>query len=636
MRSTFCLTLTVFIGACSVHADVSLPPVFSDHAVLQRGVPIAVWGAAEMGERVEISFAGQTVRTVADDHGEWRITLPPIAASKQPQTMTIVGAEHTVTVSDVLVGEVWLCSGQSNMEWPLRATLNSEQFAADAKFDHIRTFKIPHINEARPQESAPGEWVVCSPQTAPNFSAVAFHFGCMLHEALDVPIGLVDSSWGGSTVEAWIPMETLEELTAARHLVEPYRQYVRDMQMDASYFAGADVDDSTWEQCMLPDTFENLGHNIDGVIWFRHEVEIPSAWDSSALTLTLGAIDDQDVTYFNGQQVGATSNWQQSRTYTIDKEHVRAGRAVIAVRAHDTGGAGGFTGPATSMRLVANGGDDAIDLSGRWTLKVASTAPAIAAQHRPSELYNGMIHPIRASRFAGAIWYQGESNAHGERGDEYYTLFPAMIKAWRDRLHDDDMPFYFVQLPLFTNDEPNTVWRYPVVRDAQLRAMKTVPNTGMAITLELGDANDIHPRNKHDVADRLARWALADVYETGGIVKCGPVFESVRRVEDALEVSFGLFGSSLAARRGTENLIDPRAAPSGPVEVSGFEIAGPDGVFHPAAAAIDADGQTIVISADNVAEPMAARYAWRNNTEGCNLFNTHGLPASPFHAEVKE
>lgn len=596
--------------------DLELPPVIADHMVLQREEPVNVWGRANPGQTVRVAFAGQHVATMADDNGRWVVRLRHLEASSTPRQMTISADDESITINDVLVGDVWLCSGQSNMVWTIDGSSRAEEFKAGADEPRIRMFIVPNTAREEPQETTPGQWFVASPQTLGRFSAVAYHFGRNLIDELDIPIGLVNSSWGGSTVEAWIRRPTLDTLDDADPFLEAYDALQEVARMNAEQFTGAEIDEDEWETVELPVLIEDLGHDVDGLMWFRRSVEIPASWVGQDLTLNLGPIDDNDVTYFGGTRVGATNNYRQPRVYTIPAKHVQAGFVTIAVRVEDTGGAGGFNGTAEQLVLHPSGNPaDAVSLTGSWRLRFLTSHRSIPQQHRPANLYNGMIHGLRHYGMRGAIWYQGESNAINPRGEEYFTLFPGLIHDWRAALDDHALPFYFVQLPNFTNNEANTPWRYPVVRQAQLETLRSVPHTGMAVTLELGEANDIHPRNKHDVGERLARWALVDTYGVTDLVKSGPIFGSAAFDRASVEVRFDLFGSRLAWRDGRPG---------------GFELAGADGVFHPADARID--GTSVVVSSSVVPTPTAVRYAWENNAMEASLLNSQGLPASPFHA----
>lgn len=606
------MTALILLCAHVATADIELPSFFSDHMVIQRDMPVPVWGKADPGAMVQVTFNGNTAVGRADEFGRFMVSLPPMQADATPHPMTIdAGASH-VKINDVLVGEVWLCAGQSNMVWHLRNTLDGETFIEQARESRIRMFTIPNTASHTPRENCQGQWQPASPETAGQFSAVAYHFGRHLIDELDVPIGLVNASWGGSTVEAWVSRPVLDAIEMAHPFLEAYDAFHDADSIDVSEFVNAEVDTSDWIDIELPALIEDAGHDTDGIFWFRRTVTNGLAGEE--LELTFGAIDDNDVTFVNGVRVGATNNWQAPRSYRVPAA-VSDPTLTIAIRVEDTGGAGGFSGTEQDMKLMPAEGDGQISLSlaGPWKMKIVSTRPSGPTQHRPANLYNGMIHPLRHMALRGVIWYQGESNAIRPRGEEYLPIFMGMIENWRDVFESPGLPFYYVQLPLFTNDEPNTVWRYPVVRQAQLDTMRLVPNTGMAITLDLGEANDIHPRNKHDVGERLARWALSETYAVEGVVATGPIVRDASFAESSVTLSFDLYGSSLRVPE---------------TRLSGFEVAGADGVFHPARARVE--GDAVLVMSEQVREPVAVRYAWLNNPSEANLRNEIGIPASPF------
>lgn len=613
MRTWICVTAALSTVVC---ADLEVPSVISDHMVLQRDALAPIWGWADAGEMVTVRFGGAMQRVAADSEGRWVAELGPLEASAESRELTISTDDETITISDVLVGEVWLCSGQSNMVWNLRNTMDGERFIREATDTGIRMFTIPNTAEHTAQEDCAGQWRVASPETAGSFSAVAYHFGRELIDELEVPIGLVNSSWGGSTVEAWVSRPVLETISEAGPFLEAYDEHRLVDAAGVGEFIAAEVDPNGWETIQLPQLVEDAGHDVDGIMWFRRTVQVPASWVGEELVIKLGAIDDNDITFVNGTRVGATNNWQRPRSYRVPGSAVTSRRVTIAVRVEDTGGAGGFSGAPEQLMLErVVPGDAPVSLSGAWHWRHVSARASGPAQHKPANLYNGMIHPLRHMALRGVIWYQGESNAIRPRGEEYLPIFMAMIENWREVFGSAQLPFYYVQLPLFTNDEPNTVWRYPVVRQAQLETMRRVGRTGMAITLDLGEANDIHPRNKHDVGNRLARWALSDTYGVEGIVTSGPIMNGVVVQDDgAIVVRFDLYGSSLEASD----------------SIGGFEVSDMRGEFHPASARVE--GDTVVVTSDQKAH--AIRYAWKNNPSDANLRNVEGLPASPFLVDL--
>jgi len=651
--------LALALAAPAAIAEVSLPSVLSDHMVLQRDQEVRIWGKAAAGENVTVSFAGQQVSAQADADGNWSIRLSALPASSDGRTLTITGS-NTIELTDVLVGEVWVASGQSNMEFAVAGSANAQQEIADSGNDQIRMWTAERAVSSEPAFDVPGSWQVASPQTTGGFSAVAYFFARQLQEELDVPVGVMHSSWGGTPVEAWTSRPVLDSIEWAQPILHRYRdaletydqriqeyndamsqwEQFRDGPANTGFAAGyanADFDDSQWQTMALPQRWENAGLNKDGVVWFRRTVELPDGWAGQALTLSLGPIDDGDTTYINGTRVGELAastrgGWQVPRTYNIPAELVGEGALTLAVRVVDLSGEGGIWGRPEQLSLArADGQGDALSLVGEWryllSQEINASNRAVQPRglpfgpdhpHAPAGLFNGMINPILPYTIRGAIWYQGESNA--SRAQQYRQLFPAMIQDWRARWGQGDFPFLFVQLANYraaTDEVVDDEWAH--LRDAQLNTLRTVPNTGMATIIDIGDANDIHPRNKQDVGLRLASWALVHTYEQDDVVASGPIYQPGALTVNAgrATVGFDLFGGELEVRG------------DGPLR--GFTIAGEDQVFHHASARI-VNGSVEVWSED-VPNPAAVRYAWENNPTEANLVNEEGLPASPFRTD---
>jgi sialate O-acetylesterase len=572
--------------------------------------------------------------------------------------MTISG-KNTVTIKNILVGEVWVCSGQSNMQMAVTQSANAQQEIAEADYPDIRLFTVERKVADQPQSNCVGSWVKCSPQTVGDFSAVAYFFGRELHKELNVPVGLIHTSWGGTPAEAWTSARVLrtladykgviEEIEQMRANPEPfqkkYEQQLLEWQKkidlsepDGKGCTDVNYDDSGWEQMELPNLWEQAGlADFDGLVWFRKEIDVPQLWVGKELILELGPIDDMDITWVNGTRVGGIEtpgHWQTARKYKIASTVIKPGRNVIAVRVLDTGGGGGICGSAEQMKLKL--AEATIGLAGRWRYKKGYDLKSMPPQPRPpllvnnpnapTSLYNAMIAPLIPYGIQGAIWYQGESNA--SRAYQYRRLFPAMIQNWRQDWKQGDFSFLFVQLANFmaANPEPSES-EWAELREAQTMTL-ALPNTGMAVIIDIGEANDIHPKNKQDVGKRLALWALAKTYGKE-LVYSGPIYKSMKIERRAIvradvtdyECVIALFfdhvGSGLVAKGG-----EP---------LKGFAIAGADRKFVWADAKI-ADGNVIVVSSDKVSEPIAVRYAWANNPV-CNLYNKEGLPATPFRTD---
>ena len=644
------LTLTVLAVVVVARAEVHLPSIIGDNMVLQQGVKVRIWGKANAGERVTVSFEKKSAGTVADAQGRWQVWLGPLKAGG-PSELTIKG-DNVVTINNVLVGEVWICSGQSNMEWPLVNTVNGQEAVAQANYPEIRLFTVEHTTSVSPADDLKGHWVVTTPEEAGSFSAVGYFFGREIYQHVKAPVGLINTSWGGTPAEAWTAVEALRSSPELKPILDRYENSLNALpQTKAAYeralaeweeknlyvdgenkgeaLGYADVATSTadWARMDLPKQFEAAGLLIDGVVWFRKAVELPASWAGKDLVLNLTAIDDYDVTYFNGKKIGSTgretaNSYMIPRKYMVPGSLVHAGSNVIAVRVFDRAGEGGFgRGGEMSLRLT---GADQISLRGNWDYKVEralepkhpdwGTRPepvGASNQNSPGVLYNAMLAPLVPFAIRGAIWYQGESNAG--RAYQYRTLFPTMIRNWRSAW-GYDFPFYFVQLPNWrARQESPSESDWAELREAQTFALRE-SKTGMAVAIDVGDGDDLHPRNKLEIGRRLAILALANVYGQA-IVPSGPLFDRFKVEGNEVRISF----------KYAEGL---KTSDGGPVK--GFAIAGADRKFVWADARIE--GDTVVVSSPAIVKPEAVRYAWADNPL-VNLYNKADLPASPFRTD---
>ncbi|MDQ7013599.1 MAG: sialate O-acetylesterase [Planctomycetota bacterium] len=634
------LAYAAFAGVA--FADVRLPAILGSNMVVQAETDAPFWGWADPGEvvTVEPGWSGaEVVQVTANDSGAWSCTIATPEAGG-PYTIGVRG-DNTIELTNVLVGEVWLASGQSNMEWPMRSTKNAKAEIAGATDSKIRLFLVQNAIAPSPQDDCKGRWVVCSPETVPAFSAVAYFFGRDLRAALDVPVGLIGAEWGGTPAESWTSAEGLArfpQFAAGLELMRTLRenpdaleaQYQQELaawkakyaKAEQMHWTKAGFDDSGWGTLEQPGNWSSPDlKGFDGTVWCRKTIEIPQAWVGRELALELGPIDDQDETFFNGVSVGemrGVNQWNVARRYTIPAKLVKAGPAVVAVSVIDTGGLGGMHGEAAQMFIAPRGHSesDKVSLAGAWSYRKGASAKDIPAQpqrramnaHTPSALFNGMIAPVHPFAIRGAIWYQGESNR--SRAYEYRSLFASMIEDWR-RTWEYDFPFYYVQIAPYTYNGDSG--QAAELREAQLMAL-SLPNTGMAVTMDIGNPRDIHPRNKQDVGNRLARWALAKTYHQPDIVYSGPLYRDVTVSGSQAIVRFD-HAEGLSARGGL---------------LKGFEIAGEDKVWRAAGALID--GETVVLSAYGITKPVAVRYGWDDDDEP-NLFNGEGLPASPFRTD---
>lgn len=618
---TACTIIALAFMSSTVMAELKVPSIFSDHMVLQRDMPVPVWGWADPGAQVHVRLEGvpgASHRVRADKEGRWVIELTPMQASSSPRSLVIETVPTSrqyeperITIDDVLVGEVWVCSGQSNMEWKLSWCQQENIDTSTADHDVIRMYTAQHVSLPEPQDDVVGSWVPCDAEHAPDLSAVAYYFGRDLQNHLDVPIGLVLVSWGGSAAEAWTTRETLESMPETRPIIDRFEgASVEDA--DASAFTSITHDDSDWSVAELPSMFKDQGHDIDGTIWYRRHIEIPERWKDRELELTLGPIDDEDITWFNGWVVGRTGNWQAPRNYAVPAELVKPGPGLLTIRVTDHQGPGGFVGTPEQMRIGPV--DDPADrrsLAGSWVLQPSSRPHVrpMSANHRPSHLYNGMLHPVIPYAMRGVIWYQGESNVG--RAAQYEILFQAMIEDWRAKWGQGDFPFYFVQIAPYNYGAPEACSE---LRESQAAAL-SLPNTGMVITMDVGNPKDIHPKAKIPVGNRLARMARSDVYGHD-VLSRAPTYCCSELVDH--EFILEMEGECL-----------PLSTLDGEPP-SHFLLAGDDHVFHPATAVID--GNTIRLSSDAVPYPVAARYAWTDDAEP-NLAGGCGLPVGPFRTD---
>lgn len=636
----FILTIFAFLCCGSVFANVRLPKIFGDKMVLQRDHAIPVWGWADSREKITVLFNKQSKTVVTDKAGKWRIDLSPEAAGG-PFEMVIKG-KNTITFTDVLVGDVWVCSGQSNMEWTLKNTNDAEVEIKKASYPQIRHFEVPKSVAASPKDDLPGgDWQPCTPGTAGNFTAVGYYFAKELQLVLNVPVGLINTSWGGTHVETWtsrnafensdefktmiagMPVLNLDSLSKQKNAsttkrIEGLQGSLQNISATLAGWKDIEVNDGSWPKINVPGTWEEqaLG-DMDGVVWYRKTFIIPAAGAGKEAVLELAMIDDADDCYLNGVKVGSTNAYNEKRKYNIAPGILKEGKNVIAVRVLDTGGGGGIFGEADNVKITVGG--NAVSLAGEWLFKVESllaSSVGVGPNSYPTLLSNAMLSPLIPFAIKGAIWYQGESNAG--RAYQYRQAFPLMITDWRKRWGQGDFPFYFVQLATFNSDNGNSTKgsTWAELREAQTLSL-SLPNTGMAVTTDIGDPKDIHPRNKLDVGRRLAAVALNKTYGKANIYS-GPSYESLKVEGNKIILSFTNIGSGLSAKNKYGYL-------------QGFEIAGGDQQFHYAKAFIE--GDKVIVYQEGVSNPVAVRFGWADNAEENNLFNKDGFPAVPFRTD---
>ena len=660
MQSKKIILSLAAMGVLSVSARPVMSPLFSSNMVIQQQTNAPIWGKAKPGKTVTVtaSWDGKTVKTVADAQGRWRTSLQTPSAGG-PYTITISDGQKVV-LDNVMVGEVWLCSGQSNMEMPIDGWTrvnNYEQEKEEAnQYPNIRLLQVTQRVATQPSddlEVVDDGWQQCSAQTVKEFSATGYFFGRDIHKYRNVPVGLINASWGGTFIEPWTSYEALATHPDTKEAAETVKNIPTDPVSQAAFYdetmgrwqqqetvldpgykdgkpiwAAPDFDDSSWDKVTLPKEWTDMGlGDFDGAMWYRLALDIPSDMAGKDLLLRLGQIDDIDYTYFNGELVGRSFEFGQHRSYVVPARLVKKGRNVIAVRVVDNIGGGGIY--ADAVRLVigtfkkTDGREKyvkTLSLAKEWRYKKTidfNRMPPIPSlrPNQPNQvtvLYNAMIHPLETFAIRGTIWYQGCNNEH--KGYQYRELLPLMIRDWRQKW-GYDFPFYIVQLAnnrALQTEPGDDEWAE--VREAQAMAAKHVDNSGLACLIDIGDANDIHPRNKQEVGRRLALVARAKTYGEQ-LEFSGPVFENYRIEGQQIRILFSH----------AEGL---RTADGG--QPKGFAIAGSDHKWHWAEARID--GNSIVVTSPEVVNPVAVRYAWHINPI-CNVQNGEGLPAVPFRTD---
>jgi sialate O-acetylesterase len=633
------IKIIVFLIVCGtfspISAKVRLPKIFSDNMVLQRETAIPIWGWANPSEKIEVNFHNQTKSAIADSNGKWLLKLKPEKAGGA-FTLTVKG-ENEIKFTNVLVGEVWLCSGQSNMEWAVREAMNAEQELAAAENPNIRQIKISKaVNGIPNNDFNEGTWQVSNPTNTREFTAVGYFFAQRLYQKLKVPIGLINASWGGTNIETWISREGFESSDEFREMIAKMPsidvdslnknragQILRKIEslqgvainsFNAEAFKKLTFDDAKLPGLELPNQWENqsLGY-IDGIVWFRKTINLTVAQSKKSAVLELAKIDDNDISYVNGVEVGKTNRWDTPRSYKIPAGVLRKGTNSIVVKVTDTGGGGGIYGNPADLKL--NLGDENISLVGSWKFQVESVEVRAEPNEFPSFAYNAMINPLAPYSIRGVLWYQGESNAG--RAYQYRKAFPLLINDWRNKWSNPDLPFYFVQLATFkTAGNSNDGSGWAELREAQTLTLQ-VPRTGMVVTTDIGDANDIHPLNKQDVGKRLAALALNRTYKKR-MIDSGPIYKSLKIDGNKIILNFENIGGGLITT-------DKNG------EVKGFEIAGNDQKFYEANAVIK--GNTVVVSSEKVNAPIAVRFGWIGDASANNLFNKEGFPAVPFRTD---
>lgn len=635
------LAASFFLFSTLCTAQLTLPKVFGDSMVLQRGISIPVWGTANPGSVIsgQLGTVGTTAKAGKD--GKWMLRFPKFTAGG-PYTLKIneQGKFNTaIELKGILIGDVWLASGQSNMEMEVQGAGDARREIENANYPPIRFLVVEHGIKFSPQSDIPaGKWKVCDTGNVKKFSAVAYYFARKLHGDQHVPVGIIQSTWGGTPVEAWTSRDMLltSPITRARTLsndtigfdrndfVTDSLNWVRIWQLVYNpqnnadkIFPAPDYNDGDWLPVEMPGVQKDFGIGYyEGMVWLRKKISLPESFAGKDLTLNLGHPEMSYSLYFNGQEICKNSwNSSPSHSYTIPARLLQRGENTIAVRVSMLWGGGGLNKPAEDLNITD--GTSTISLAGKWLYKkdLEPAFPKILNyQYYPTVLFNAMINPVIPYGIKGFIWYQGEANA----GDayNYRKLFPMLITDWRQRWQQGDCPFLFVQLANFMKTKPlpaESEWAE--LREAQTLTL-SLPNTGMACIIDIGEGNDIHPKNKQEVGRRLALVANKQVYKQN-VIPSGPLYKEFKKEGNRVRIKFTNTGAGLSTTDGKE--------------VTGFAIAGKDKQFYWAKAIIES-GQ-VIVSSDKVAEPEAVRYAWADNPV-CNLVNSEKLPVIPFRTDA--
>jgi len=657
------LLLLSLLGSCKKDTpEITLPALFSDHMVLQQKSETPVWGWATPGTTIDLKTTwGEEKTFTADKKGNWfvKITTPKAGG---PFVITLRSGNSIRIIDDVYMGEVWLASGQSNMEMPVKGwgkdmpVDSSAQEIAASDIPQIRMFTVKRKLGYKPEKDCVGDWKVANPKNTGDFSATAYFFAKDLYKKLQVPIGIIHSSWGGTPAEAWTPKEfvtkvkgfenTEKQLQEAETNQKKMTAWLKDLQKtdfnDAlendfrdeendKKYSSPTLNDSGWEEMDLPAYWETKQlKDFNGIVWFRKDFDLSKATDLKDIKLYLGKIDDMDEAYINGKKVGGKTEpgfWNVERIYPVDAQILHPGKNTISVKVIDNQYGGGIYGEK-NLAVLNSKNDTLVNLSGKWKFKPVSlikngsiyafsgeknysNIPKVTAslnQYSPTALYNGMIAPLIPYTIKGVIWYQGESNVG--RAKQYEKLFPTMIRSWRKTWNLGDFPFYYVQIAPFkyANRKPMSAAE---LRYAQFLALKE-KNTGMAVTTDIGNVDNIHPSNKPEVGRRLSLWALNKTYGLDSIVYSGPLYKKTDFNKNKAVISFTNTAGGLVTDGD---------------KLNSFEIAGKDSVFYNANAVIEKD--KVIVSSKRVKKPVFVRFGWKNDAEP-NLFNTAGLPASPF------
>jgi len=641
------LVFTVFVVSMTkkqLTAQVVLPAIVSDGMVLQRNENVKIWGWASSGEKVTVKFMKKAYTATTGKDKKWHIKLDPMEAGG-PYKMEIK-ASNKVEINDILIGDVWVCSGQSNMTHYFgRHTERYAKEIAEANNPKIRQFYVPTkaVLTGPIEDIADLKWVASTTETVLNFTVIGYFFAKMLYDKYNVPMGIINTCVGGTQIEAWTSEEGFKEFPEILKRIELNKDtaFVNGINRAALEDRQADVPKResdkgltgavkwyettykpiNWKSINIPGYWEDQGlRNLDGTVWYRREIEVPETMTGVAAVVKLGRIVNADELYINGQRIGNTTYEYPQRSYNVATGVLKPGKNLLVVRVTNNFGKGGFVHDKPYYLLAAG---DTIDLKGDWQIKVGEVyrhdktyKQGISAQNEPTALYNGMIAPFTNYAVRGILWYQGESNAGNP--EQYRKLLPNIINDWRSQWQLGDIPFLIAQLPNYMDvDYLPAESNWAIIREVQLETALKTPKTGVGINIDLGEWNDIHPGNKKPVGERLALAAMRISYGEKEVVSSGPIYKSSKIEGNKIIITFDHVGSGLVSGNGEE--------------LAHFAIAGEDKKFRWGTTIII--NNEVVVWCDDIPNPKYVRYAWADNPDFANLCNKEGLPAAPFRTD---
>ncbi|MBS1757880.1 MAG: sialate O-acetylesterase [Bacteroidetes bacterium] len=623
-----------------ISAQLKLPSFFTDSMVLQQKKVNKIWGWASAGKLVSVDFKGKKYSSFANENGEWQVFVEPQNAGNAGN-LNIYTNDDSILLKDILIGEVWICSGQSNMEMTMGTLTDTYQDEINTANNNNLRFvliKDSYANTAQKNVDVQRKWASINPASIKDCSAVAYWYAKKLFQNLNIPIGIIITSWGGTPAQSWTSFEALHNFPnyseTFQKKIKPlqlndvdketkllYEKYREDLQSKSTYLKEVvkpEFDDSNWEEMNLPKEWEEQGYPLlDGFVVYRLAFNISEADAGKEAVLHLPPVDDMDSTYINGTLIGTTNQWDAFRTYTLPAGILKQGKNILILKVQDDGGGGGLADLPNKFNVTI--GSKVVSLSGKAKFKIISVLEDFTGgngliERQPTVLFNGMIAPLIPLAIRGVIWYQGESNT--DSPIEYRSLFPAMITDWRNRWGQGDFPFLYVQLPSFgalTNLPSESNWA--LLREAQLKTL-SLPNTAMAVTIDIGQPDNLHPHNKKAVGERLADCAMKLEYKQKNAIRPETVFTGFYKRSNQIVLQFNCTNNDLKSK--------------GPI-LKYFTIAGKDKKFIWADAVIS--GNRVIVSSKFIKNPVAVRYAWADSPLDANLYNKEGYPVSPFRTD---